>query len=176
MKPPAIPILDSSNLAMTWKSWKEEFTLYTELTIPEADENTRVKLFYYLIGEGGRELLDTLDDSTSARRTYLPESTKGDTETELETVNMVNYLPISAERLSFIRSATKEDTKLKRVTEMILTGWPQNKNDIPTDTQHYHSFQDELSFQDGIVFRGERAVIPDALGADITRSIHSSHL
>lgn len=37
--------------------------------MPDAEESTRAKLFYYLIGESGRQLLDTLDDSTSARRT-----------------------------------------------------------------------------------------------------------
>ncbi|KAJ8356687.1 hypothetical protein SKAU_G00194810 [Synaphobranchus kaupii] len=120
----------------------------------------------------GRDML--LADTLS--RAYLPESTKGDTEAEIETVNMIDYLPITDKRLHAIRSATKEDTKLQRLTEMILTGWPKNKYDIPTDIRHYHSFQDELSFQDGIVFRGERAVIPDDLRADITERVHSSHL
>lgn len=41
---------------------------------------------------------------------------------------------------------------------------------------HYFSFQDELSTQDGLVFKGERVVIPETLRADITRRIHSSHL
>lgn len=59
---------------------------------------------------------------------------------------------------------------------MFLTGWPQNKTDIQTDIQHYHSFPDELSFQDGIVFRGERAVIPDTHRADIMQRVHSSYL
>lgn len=89
---------------------------------------------------------------------------------------MVSYLPMTAERLSSIRSATSEDIKLQRVREMILAGWPQNKTDIQTDIQHYHSFQDELSFQDGIVFRGERAVISHTLRADIIQQVHSSHL
>lgn len=89
---------------------------------------------------------------------------------------MVSYLPMTAERLSSIRSATSEDIKLQRVREMILAGWPQNKTDIQTDIQHYHSFQDELSFQDGIVFRGERAVISHTLRADIIQRVHSSHL
>lgn len=40
--------------------------------MPDAEEGVRVKLFYYLIGESGRELLDILDildDSMSASRT-----------------------------------------------------------------------------------------------------------
>lgn len=43
-------------------------------------------------------------------------------------------------------------------------------------TVHYYSFQDELSVQDGIIFRGERAVIPDTFGGEITKLIHSSHI
>lgn len=69
LKPPAMLTLDSGDLAKTWKSWKEEFILYTVLTMPDAEEGVRAKLFYYLIGESGRELLDMLDDSTSARHT-----------------------------------------------------------------------------------------------------------
>lgn len=37
--------------------------------MPEADETAKVKLFYYLIGESGRELCNTLiSSSESARR------------------------------------------------------------------------------------------------------------
>lgn len=57
----------------------------------------------------GREMrpADTL------RRTYLPESTQGDTEAELETEKRVNYPLISAQR-----------PKLQKVTNRILAGWP----------------------------------------------------
>ncbi|XP_038138952.1 uncharacterized protein K02A2.6-like [Cyprinodon tularosa] len=120
----------------------------------------------------GRDML--LADTLS--RAYLPESIRGESETDIETVNMVNYLPISAERLSAIRAATKDDTKLQSVANRILLGWPKRKQDLPSDIRHYHTFQEELSFQDGIVFRGDRAVIPDALRVDITHRIHSSHL
>ncbi|KAK7901627.1 hypothetical protein WMY93_018396 [Mugilogobius chulae] len=120
----------------------------------------------------GRDML--LADTLS--RAYLSDSTQGDTESELETVNMITYLPISAERLAAIREATKDDTKLQKVKKLILTGWPVNKKDMDLDIGHYFSFQDELSYQDGVVFRGERAVIPDTLRADITCRIHSSHL
>lgn len=89
---------------------------------------------------------------------------------------MVTYLPISAERLSAIRDATRADVRLQEVIKWILTGWPQHKKDITPHIQHYFAFQDELSFQDSIVFRGERAVISDALQADLTHRIHSSHL
>lgn len=60
LKPPSQWCMDSTNLSKSWKIWKEEFTLYLELALPEAEEKTRVKLFYYLIAEPGRELCGTL--------------------------------------------------------------------------------------------------------------------
>lgn len=37
--------------------------------MPDAEEGVRAKLFYYITGKSVRELLDTLDDGVSARRT-----------------------------------------------------------------------------------------------------------
>lgn len=64
LKTPQTLCLDSSNLAKTWKSWKDEFELYVDLTMAEAEEIQKVKLFCYLVGECGRELLDTLMGDT----------------------------------------------------------------------------------------------------------------
>ncbi|KAM9809443.1 uncharacterized protein ACBT44_012686 [Syngnathus typhle] len=60
LKPPGTLAVDSTNLAKLWRCWKEEFELYMDLTMPTADETTKVKLFSYLIGEKGRELWTTL--------------------------------------------------------------------------------------------------------------------
>nr|XP_023692995.1 uncharacterized protein LOC111856910 [Paramormyrops kingsleyae]XP_023692996.1 uncharacterized protein LOC111856910 [Paramormyrops kingsleyae] len=64
LKPPPALCVDSSNLAKSWKSWKEEFMLYADLTLDDDDERTKVKLFSYLVGDGGRELLETLMGDT----------------------------------------------------------------------------------------------------------------
>ncbi|XP_041672102.1 zinc finger and SCAN domain-containing protein 21-like isoform X2 [Cheilinus undulatus] len=60
LKPPQTLCLDSRDLSRTWKTWREEFMLYVDLTVPADDEEKKVKLFRYLVGESGRELLDTL--------------------------------------------------------------------------------------------------------------------
>uniref|UniRef100_A0A672HNR1 Gypsy retrotransposon integrase-like protein 1 n=1 Tax=Salarias fasciatus TaxID=181472 RepID=A0A672HNR1_SALFA len=118
----------------------------------------------------GRDML--LADTLS--RVYLPETTP--VEAELETVNMVQHLPISAGRLQDIRSATEHDKTLQLLIKTMSQGWPKDKSHISSEISPYFSFQGELSHQDGLVFRGERAVIPDALRTDITVRLHSSHL
>lgn len=118
----------------------------------------------------GRDML--LADTLS--RAYLPESTP--VEAELETVNMVQHLPISSDRLHDIRSATEKDTTLQLLIKTMSQRWPKDKSQVPSEIRPYFSLQGELSHQDGIVFRGERAVIPDKLRSDITGRLHSSHL
>ncbi|KAK7912634.1 hypothetical protein WMY93_012845 [Mugilogobius chulae] len=121
----------------------------------------------------GKDML--LADTLS--RAYLPEcSHKDSVEAEVETVNMVQHLPISSDSLSQIRTATKDDKTLQTVIKMMQQGWPSDKRAIPPEIRPYFSFQDELSHQDGIVFKGERAVIPFSLQKDITSRLHSSHL
>ncbi|XP_030578703.1 uncharacterized protein K02A2.6-like [Archocentrus centrarchus] len=97
-------------------------------------------------------------------------------EAELETVNMVQHLPISADRLQEIKTATEQDKTLQLLINTMTWGWPKNKLHVPSEIRPYFSFQEELSHQRGIVFRGERAVIPDAMRTEITSRIHASHL
>ena len=46
LKPPTTLVWDSANLSKTWKSWKEEFTLYTDLTMPGAKKDNKSEVVY----------------------------------------------------------------------------------------------------------------------------------
>lgn len=94
-------------------------------------------------------LTDTLS------RPYLNDNRKSQRDLEVEVVNMVAFVPISAERWSEIWTATKTDKKLQTLINTIQKGWEQDKKHVPVDIMLYFSFQDELSTQDGLVFRGE---------------------
>lgn len=59
---------------------------------------------------------------------------------------------------------------------MILQGWPAERNATPAQVAPYYSIRDELSVQDGLIFRSERVVIPKALCGNMKQSIHSSHM
>uniref|UniRef100_A0A8C7YWC8 Gypsy retrotransposon integrase-like protein 1 n=1 Tax=Oryzias sinensis TaxID=183150 RepID=A0A8C7YWC8_9TELE len=121
----------------------------------------------------GKDML--LADTLS--RAYLPEhSSCGSVEAEIETVNMVLHLPISEQSLNAIRVATEQDATLQTLQQTISKGWPNEKCKVPSQVRLYFSFKEELSFQDGIIFRGERAIVPDSLRKEIIQRIHSSHL
>ena len=89
---------------------------------------------------------------------------------------MVRYLPISDQRLGEIRAETRKDQSLRELSETILVGWPENKDDTPALTHPYFSMRDELTVQDRLVFKRNSVAIPRSLRTDIKMKTHSSHL
>ena len=89
---------------------------------------------------------------------------------------MLKIIPVSEEKHDEILGHTSKDEVLQLLKEVILTGWPADKKSPPGVLNPYYSYQDELSVCDGLIFRGERLVIPHALRYQTIKQLHSSHL
>ena len=100
-------------------------------------------------------------------RAYLPEVGRED-DKEFELVNMIKLLPVSEQKLADIQKETEADQTLQVVKSMILKGWPNDKKELPLQAAPYYSMRDELTFQDGIILRGERL---DQIGRSCTSVI-----
>lgn len=72
--------------------------------------------------------------------------------------------------------ATANDQSLQSVTTCILSGWPNTKALTPTLAKPFWNYRDELTVEDGIVFRGERVVIPTTMQRESLKTIHQAHL
>ena len=111
-------------------------------------------------------LADTLS------RAFLPND-KG--QEEFETVNALSYLTLPQERIDQIRQFTNDDESLQLLKTTIQSGWPVDKSALPISVSPYYHVRDELSVTDGLVFRGERLVIPKAMRNQIKTDIHIGH-
>ena len=82
----------------------------------------------------------------------------------------------SDERINEVREATAEDEGMQKLLSIIRDGWPDNKNEAPSELKPYFDVRDTLSHQDGVILKGERIMIPKSL-RDITKKrLHSAHL
>lgn len=63
---------------------------------------------------------------------------------------------------------------LVKLGEVIQRGWPNDKISLHACVLTYHSYRDELYMQDGVIYRGERVVIPTALMQEI-KKVHAEH-
>ena len=113
-------------------------------------------------------LADTLS------RAYLP-SCKQD-EAEFETISMMKYLPISEARLQQIQRETNMDESLQVLKAVIQHGWPEHKSALPDIISPYFNMIDEMSVQDGLIFKGERVVVRQAARGELLKRIHNPHL
>ena len=80
------------------------------------------------------------------------------------------------ERLQQIRDATATDQSLTILGAIILKCWPNQKDGIPMEALAYFNYRDELTIQDGIVYRRDRIVVPKALRQDTKNQVHAGHL
>ena len=116
-------------------------------------------------------------------RTYLPETSETEENLEvlrfheeLENINMVQNLPVSDEAKNAIRVETSKDEDLQSLVHVVQKGWPEMKAALPEPVKPYFHLRDELSVQDGVLFRGNRVIIPRSMRADTLKKIHQSHI
>jgi len=130
----------------------------------------------YLADTLSRAFLQSEECSSNTPEVLITDVAGDDlTSEEIEQIHMADYLPIPEPRLQEIREATKADDSLRTLQEAILRGWPESRHKVPSLAQPYFTVRDELSLQDGIIFRGARCIIPSSLRADMLTRIHSSH-
>ena len=85
-------------------------------------------------------------------------------------------LAVSEERLKQIKDATVRDQAMTELKNVILEGWPETKRQVSPLVKPFYGLRDELVIQDGLVFRGQRVIIPDGLRSLMLERIHSSHM
>ena len=68
---------------------------------------------------------------------------------------MTNNLPISQGRLLQIQRETEKDESLQTLMAVIQQGWPDDKSALPPVVSPYFNMRDEMSVQDGLIFKGE---------------------
>ena len=108
-------------------------------------------------------------------RAYLPTTARSPTEEETELIHAVELLPISEPQLAEIQRETAADSVLQCLTQIILQGWPDQKEVLLSEFHPYFIVRDELTAQDGILFKGLRCVIPLSLRPKIRERLHGAH-
>ncbi|XP_062603216.1 uncharacterized protein K02A2.6-like [Saccostrea cucullata] len=79
-------------------------------------------------------------------------------------------------RIQEIKDMTAKDSEMQTLADTIANGWPDNKRDLPTSVRHYFDFRDTLSFEDGLILKGEAVVIPKTLRSEMKIRLHKAHL
>ena len=58
------------------------------------------------------------------------------------------------ERLEELHEATAKDHKLQLLAKIVHEGWPPTIKDCPHSIQSYWYFRDDITYEDGILYKG----------------------
>jgi len=95
---------------------------------------------------------------------------------EVDETNLEEATFVTDQPLEQIRQETNKDASLKTLMTLISAGWPNDKLQSPLCVREYWPYRDELSTQNGLVFRGTRIIIPHSVRTEMTARAHCSHL
>ena len=73
------------------------------------------------------------------------------------------------------KKATAEYQVMQLLQDSVFDGWPNTKAKLPVDIRPYWTYRDEVSCVDGLLFKGNKLVVPHALRAQMLDKIHESH-
>jgi len=95
---------------------------------------------------------------------------------DIQVHTVYSSLPVSDSKLEEIRSQSEKDPQFQTLKGVILRGWPEEKRKCPVSVSEFWNHCDELSYLHGIIFKGEKIVIPTSLRSNMLSRVHASHL
>lgn len=95
---------------------------------------------------------------------------------DVETLNPLDSLTVSSERLAQLQKATEQDTVLQTLKTTMLVGWPEQQSQVPIPIRDYWNYRDGISLHNGILFKRQHIIIPQTIRPEIIARSHISQL
>ena len=95
---------------------------------------------------------------------------------EVNSVFLNSHLPVSPNRYSEFQLQTANDPDLQLLQKTVQSGWPENKEYLPANLHPYWNFRDEIICNDGLLFKGNKLIIPKSMQQEMLDLIHEPHL
>ena len=111
-------------------------------------------------------------------RAHLNETTEDIPEEELAAQVHMIYANAAATKtkLDEIKAETQKDATLMTIHRFIMNGWPKRREDVPDEIKPYWSYKEEMFVINGVMFKGERLIIPTSMRKDVLKLLHQSHM
>ena len=86
-----------------------------------------------------------------------------------------SYVVQSDSRLEKIRDATQKDDVLQQLRATLHSGWSTYAGATEA-VRPYFNFRDEITEDDGIIYKGQRIIIPTSLRRKFLQKLHTGHM
>ena len=82
---------------------------------------------------------------------------------------VLQQLFVTDKRLEAVQQAILQDRQMQALQNMIVQGWPETRSACEQSVLEYWNHRDELSIEEGLIFRGQKIVIPKSLRAEMLK-------
>ena len=120
-------------------------------------------------------IADTLSRVTSLKSEYKDYSNSLSNIEKIPVHQITHTAPASPERLQELHEATDKDPSLRLRAKTVRKGWPKTIKDCPHSIQSYWYFRDQITYEDGIIYKGTRLIIPKSERALTLKVLHMGH-
>ena len=96
-------------------------------------------------------------------------------ELDVQVHEFIVHVPMSGRKWEEFQEETVKDLVLKKLTQTIQEGWPKEFSLVPEILKPYWNFREELVVSNGIVFKGDKIVVPSSLREVMLKLLHESH-
>jgi len=93
---------------------------------------------------------------------------------EIEQINQIDYINAKKETMTELKLESEKDDTLTQLKREVIAGW-RDRSDLPESIRPFYGYRDEITVQDGIVYKGMRAIVPAALQKKMLSKLHTSH-
>ena len=105
-------------------------------------------------------------------RAQLSESLPADIYEDYE---VLTVQPVASHKMAELQRETALDPVMVSLSSVILHGWPESENDVPEDLKSFFNVRDQLATRDGVIYKGEKVVVPKSLHSDYLHRVHLGH-
>ena len=83
---------------------------------------------------------------------------------------------MSPTKLQQIKEATAADETLHTLKNTVLVGWPIERSSVPLNIIQYWNYRDEITAIDGLLYKGQRLMVPVSLQTEMLNKLHEAHM
>ena len=94
---------------------------------------------------------------------------------QVDTIQTTMHMP-ECVSMAEIQEASSLNNHLQQLKGIIITGWPDSRDELHMDLQPYWSCRDELVVIDGIILTGKCITIPNSLKEQVVSQLHTNHM
>ena len=84
-------------------------------------------------------------------------------------------IPASKTKVEEFQDSTCRDITLQELAKIVHKGWPKKQKDCPEILHPYWTFRKCISLENGLLFKDDRLIIPEAERDQILELLHYGH-